>query len=895
MKVDKLSRFNLPASLLDSWKKNQGEELLPLQVQAVTRCGLLEGKSLLISSPTSSGKTFCGEMAAAAHLSVGRKVVYLVPLKAVAEEKYRDFLNKYARLGIKVLISTADHPENDFDLEKGKFDLALLVYEKFNQLLVKKLNLMHTVSLVVLDELQLIFDPSRGPVLEKALAKLRLFSEKLQVIGLSSVLDNAEVLADWLGCQLLVQKQRPVELFQGVLWNGVYRFRGHNSGQEGEEKLGWKDNLEPLETLFSNLEQLLSQGEQTLVFLKSKAEVESAALLFAQRVKLPQAVQALQQLSESEPTSGRDKLLHTLSSAVAFHNADLTHAERKLVEDFYLAGEIKVIFCTTTLSLGVNLPAKTVFLEPLKYQNAASQAAVLLPLEWAEYENISGRAGRLGQQDSGKAILIANSEFEAETLWERYIEARPSMPLGQLFNSGSEEVILDYLAAANNATLESLRDYLQSTLSFRRFDFALFEPVFDSEVAQTRGEPQSRRHRPENIEGLKEFHLVLDETLAQLCRQHLLTRDNFGRISITNLGRVAALQNISAQTALRFHSQLPQFRPDDQFTLLYSLLSAPEAKAFYPYLSLGERRSRNFVKLLSEKISSGQVKSADLVELLHQPELLTLEILQNLKTCFLLEEWIERAEIKELEKKYQIRAGQIYQIGEQTGWLCSTAALIAQFQLPELYPFLSTLAARLRQGLSAEGLYLATFKIEDLGRNRILALERAGLIDRNSIVTAGLEQMKKYLPEKIAQALLDKLSAEKTPDIPQPEEATGKLSICIEGRPVKNRYSVIINNQSLTLPAKSFMLLTKLAVALVNNPDGWVHKDQLESGFNQSRYISRLKKELLPYLPEGYNLIENNRLGGYRLNLTKENLKVEWGNLEKVEDEEVRSLSQKYG
>ena len=891
MKVDKLSRFNLPASLLDSWKKNQGEELLPLQVQAVTRCGLLEGKSLLISSPTSSGKTFCGEMAAAAHLSVGRKVVYLVPLKAVAEEKYRDFLNKYARLGIKVLISTADHPESDYDLEKGKFDLALLVYEKFNQLLVKNLNLMHTVSLVVVDELQLIFDPSRGPVLERALAKLRLFSEKLQVIGLSSVLDNAELLADWLGCQLLVQKQRPVELFQGVLWNGVYRFRGHNSGQEGEERLEWKDNLEPLETLFSNLEQLLSQGEQTLVFLKSKAEVESAALLFAERVKLSQAVQALQQLSESEPTSGRNKLLQTLSSAVAFHNADLTHTERKLVEDFYLAGEIRVIFCTTTLSLGVNLPAKTVFLEPLKYQNGASQAAVLLPLEWGEYENISGRAGRLGRQDSGKAILIANSEFEAETLWERYIEARPSMPHGQLFNAGSEEVILDYLAAANNATLESLRHYLQSTLSFRRFDFALFEPELIESELKSRG-PQSRRHRPENIEGLKEFPLALDETLAQLCRQHLLTQDDFGRLSVTNLGRVAALQNISAQTVLQFYSQLPQFRPDDQFTILYSLLSAPEAKAFYPYLTLGERRSRNFVKLLSEKISSGQVKSADLVELLHQPELLTLEVLQKLKTCSLLEEWIEEAEIKELEKKYQIRAGQIYQTGEQASWLCSTAALISQFQSPELYPYLSLLAARLRQGLSAEGLYLAALKIESLGRNRILALERAGLIDRNSISTAGLEQLKKYLPEKIAQALFDKLRAEKKENARQPEQATGKLSICIEGRPIKNRYSVIINNQSLTLPAKSFKLLTKLAVALVNNPDGWVHKDHLESGFNQSRYISRLKKELLPYLPEGYNLIENNRLGSYRLNLTKENLKAEWGNLEKVEDEEIRNLAQ---
>jgi len=648
MKVDKLARFNLPASLLDSWKNIQGTELLPLQVQAVSRHGLLEGKSLLISSPTSSGKTFCGEMAAAAHLSLGHKVIYLVPLKAVAEEKYRDFLNKYARLGIRVLISTADHPENDFDLEKGNFDLALLVYEKFNQLLLKNLNLIQTVSLVVVDELQLIFDPSRGPVLEKALAKLRLFSGRLQIIGLSSVLDHAEVLANWLGCQLLVQKHRPVELFQGVLWNGLYHFRAHNSGQEGEEKLEWKDACQPLETLFSNLERLLSRGEQALVFLKSKAQVEHAALLFAQRVKLPEAGQTLKHLFELEPTAGRDKLLQTLSSAIAFHNADLTYAERKLVEERYLSGEIKVVFCTTTLSLGVNLPAKTVFLEPLKYQNGASQPAVLLPLEWGEYENISGRAGRLGQQDCGKAILIAGSEFEAEILWERYIESKPFQPQGQLFNSGLDEVFLDYLSAIGTETVTSIQEYLQSTLSFR----------------------------------LKEFPLVLDETLAKLCRQHLLTQDNFGKFSITNLGRVAALQNISAQTVLQFHSQLFEFRPDDQFALLYSLVSTPEARIFLPYLALGEKKSRIYVKLLSEKVTSGQVKSAALTELLQQPELLTFEVLQKLKTCFLLEEWIDGVEIKELERKFQIRAGQIYQIGEQASWLCSSAALIAQFQSP---------------------------------------------------------------------------------------------------------------------------------------------------------------------------------------------------------------------
>src|SRR4030067_194391 len=173
MQIDRLSKFNLPESVLKSWKTHQGSKLLPLQIQAVNRYGLLEGKSVLISSPTSSGKTFCGEMAAVSQLSKGGKVIYLVPLKAVAEEKYADFQQKYGLLGLRVLLSTSDHPECDSALEKADFDLGILVFEKFDQLLVKQLFILPTISLVIVDELQLIFDPGRGAVLEKALCKLK--------------------------------------------------------------------------------------------------------------------------------------------------------------------------------------------------------------------------------------------------------------------------------------------------------------------------------------------------------------------------------------------------------------------------------------------------------------------------------------------------------------------------------------------------------------------------------------------------------------------------------------------------------------------------------------------------------------------------------------------------
>ena len=861
MRIDRLATYNLPGTLIESWKKHQGNQLLPLQAEAVTRYGLLQGRSLLVSSPTSSGKTFYGELAAASHLTRGHKVLYLVPLKAVAEEKYQDFQNKYQKLGLKVLISTRDHPESDFDLERGNVDLAILVYEKFNQLLVNKLALLETLALIVIDELQLVFDPSRGPILERALAKLKMRSSGLQIIGLSSVLDHATFLAEWLGCQLLVQKHRPAELFQGVLWNGVYHYRAHNSLEEVEEKLDWVEENSSQETLFTNLEKLWQREEQALVFMKSKAQVETAALLFTERIQSQEAKLALSELSELEQTSGRDRLKQTLKGRVAFHNADLTYPERKVVERYYLSGEIKIIFCTTTLSLGVNLPAKTVFVEPLKYKNSFhNQKGVLLPLDWSEFENISGRAGRFGQQDSGRAILIANSVFEAERLWENYIEARSVQTAGQLFSPGVAEVILDFAAALQRFSLVSLREYLEKTLTFQ----------------------------------IKPIQLELEKVVAKLCENNLLVKSQLGEYQVTNLGRIVALQNLSVSTGLYLHSQIKDYSSDDDFSVIFSLLRTAEARMVYPYLDFSEKKNRVYQKLLAKVIASGAANSTELKELFEKPELVTAEALQSLKTSFLLTDWIRGIETLELEQKYHIRAGQIHQIAEQISWLGSSAALVAEFKAPALYGHLSVLSTRIRYGLTEEGIFLASLKLSGLGRSFIQTLLKAGLSDKESILAAGLENLKRHLPEKLAEKLFDKLNSSegggKTESV-SPEKET---FLVIEVKPVKNKYTVSVNNHNLALTCKSFKYLVKLAYALLTKPEGWLHKEQLESGFNQSRYLHRLKKQLLPYLPAGFNLIENNRLGCYRLNLDKEKVSINWENLEKVEDEEIRSIANQY-
>jgi len=495
MRVEKLLRYGIPESVIESWKKNLGEELLPLQSLSVTKHNLLNGESLIISAPTSSGKTFCGEMASVANLFKRKKVAYLVPLKAIAEEKFSDFKEKYSELGIKVVVSTKDRKEHDRRIEKGDFDLAIMIYEKFNQLLIKNMDILSQVNLIIVDELQMIADPSRGPVLELALLKIRTSKYRPQILGLSAVLKDVDELSSWLGSKLLLEKPRPVELLQGILLNGKLFYKKHNSGEEGSEDLVRLDSEEAHQILFANVEKLVKDKEQVLVFLKSKFDSENCASLFSENVNLPPCLNAIDALSDLENTTLKEKLIESLQNGIAFHNADLTFDERRIVEHFYLQGEIRVIFSTTTLSMGVNLPARTVFIEAQKYQlGEYSGKTVMLPISSSEYENMSGRAGRFGlEKEFGRSILIAANKFHFDSLWEGYIEGEEEKVIFQLDKKDVEDIILDLTTSGAAKDLSQLEEIIKATPSGKFISDPAFGGTLDEKADEL---IQSKEPRP---------------------------------------------------------------------------------------------------------------------------------------------------------------------------------------------------------------------------------------------------------------------------------------------------------------------------------------------------------------------------------------------------------------
>ena len=136
MQMDGLQAYGIPPAVTEIWRQAVGEQLLPIQEEAVTSYDLFGGGNLLVSAPTSSGKTFVGELAAFHEAYKGGRVVYLVPLRAVAEEKYEEFRERFKEYGVSVIISTGEHREYDEDLLAGNFHLAVVVFEKLLNLSV---------------------------------------------------------------------------------------------------------------------------------------------------------------------------------------------------------------------------------------------------------------------------------------------------------------------------------------------------------------------------------------------------------------------------------------------------------------------------------------------------------------------------------------------------------------------------------------------------------------------------------------------------------------------------------------------------------------------------------------------------------------------------------------
>ena len=216
-----LADLSLPQPIKDVIAKEGVSLLRPSQEKAL-KAGLLDGKNLLICTPTASGKTLIGEFAMVNNLVKERgTAIYIVPLVALASEKFREFKRKYEGL-FKVALSVGDLDSSDPHL--ADYDIVVCTAEKLDSLLRHRAPWISRIGTVVVDEVHLLNDVVRGPTLEILLTILRSVLPKVQIIALSATIGNPAQLAEWLKADLVIDTWRPVELKQGILYDGKLTF-----------------------------------------------------------------------------------------------------------------------------------------------------------------------------------------------------------------------------------------------------------------------------------------------------------------------------------------------------------------------------------------------------------------------------------------------------------------------------------------------------------------------------------------------------------------------------------------------------------------------------------------------------------------------------------------------
>ncbi|XP_046834318.1 DNA polymerase theta [Vespa crabro] len=426
----KLASWGLPPIILQKYEAKGISQMFPWQVECLSNCKVIQGrKNILYSAPTSAGKTLVAEiLLLKAVLEYKKKAIFVLPFVSVVREKMYYFKDLLSECGIKVEgFMGGVTPPGGFTAT----DIAIATIEKANSIINRLMEEgdLSTLGAIVIDELHLLGDPNRGYLLELLLTKLRYMSLRetsinVQLIGMSATLPNLTLLAEWLDAELYKTEFRPIPLQeQCKIGKSIY---------DNEMKL--HRNLVSLSELPMDTDNILqlcmetiSDGNSILIFCPTKNWCEKLTYQIATTFcKLGQKNTTLgsilkEQLNDTAiletieqlkrcPCGLDNTLKNIISFGVAFHHAGLTIDERDVIEGAFRSGSLRVLVATSTLSSGVNLPARRVIIRSPMFGGKV--------LDTLTYKQMIGRAGRMGRDTAGESILICkpNERKAAECL-----------------------------------------------------------------------------------------------------------------------------------------------------------------------------------------------------------------------------------------------------------------------------------------------------------------------------------------------------------------------------------------------------------------------------------------------------------------------------------------------
>eukprot|EP00002_Diphylleia_rotans_P022174 TRINITY_DN4341_c0_g1_i19.p1 TRINITY_DN4341_c0_g1~~TRINITY_DN4341_c0_g1_i19.p1 ORF type:complete len:1747 (-),score=308.26 TRINITY_DN4341_c0_g1_i19:1105-6345(-) len=392
----------LPKDVVRAFQNRGIKAPYPWQQDCLRIDGVLQGRNLIYSAPTSGGKTLVSEILLLLWTLVRRKKgIIILPFVSIVAEKVTDLEGLVA--GSPVVVK-GFYGNKGGDVPPDPM-IAVCTIEKANALInrLAEDQRIDELGIVVCDELHMMGDNDRGYLLELLLTKLRyqdLFD--LQIVGMSATLPNLQSIADWLDAALYITDFRPVPLAERIKIDDCIYDTNMNLVRKlsSDREVSKKDP--DLVSLLCY--EVVEQKCSTLVFCSTKKGCETCATMIASSPlfhRFPCSMDRETLLEELRRTpGGLDPTLEkTVPKGVAYHHAGLTVEERALIEAAYRKGVVQVLAATSTLAVGVNLPARRVILRsPYVGRDF---------LDSTRYKQMAGRAGRAGKDTSGESILIA--------------------------------------------------------------------------------------------------------------------------------------------------------------------------------------------------------------------------------------------------------------------------------------------------------------------------------------------------------------------------------------------------------------------------------------------------------------------------------------------------------
>ncbi|XP_048084046.1 DNA polymerase theta isoform X3 [Alosa alosa] len=490
-----LSSWGLPKPVLDRYQSRGVQRMFEWQAECLTQRGVLEGKNLVYSAPTSAGKTLVSELLILKRvLETRKKAIFILPFVSVAREKMFYLQDVFQEAGVRVegyMGSTS--AAGGF----GALDVAVCTIEKANGLINRLIeeDRMDLLGIVVVDELHMVGDSGRGYLLELLLTKIRFIAQKtstadtrslseksqsvskeIQIVGMSATLPNLDLLATWLDAELYHTDYRPVPLKEWVkIGSSVYdgSMALMRKFQPALQVKGDDDHIVSL------CFETIQDGHSVLLFCPSKSWCEKLTDSIAREfynlhhkekqgssgpppvsLKHEGLLDVVAQLKRSP--AGLDHILQrTVPWGVAFHHAGLTFDERDILENGFREGCIRVLAATSTLSSGVNLPARRVIIRTPVFNGHL--------LDILTYKQMAGRAGRKGVDTEGESVLVCkeSERLKGVSLIQGTLKPISSCLIkkeGEGVTTSMLRAILEIIVGGVASTPEEVKLYASCTL-----------------------------------------------------------------------------------------------------------------------------------------------------------------------------------------------------------------------------------------------------------------------------------------------------------------------------------------------------------------------------------------------------------------------------------------------